>query len=243
MGSEMCIRDSGSAVRLETGADCPASIIEFLLEEFSLSDQDCYLCQGPVNLDRLQSLPEMIDRAELKFAPHTPSSAAELITGGEEIFSALRKRDILLHYPYQSSAPVLSLIRSAATDRNVLAIKQTLYRTGADSEYGEALIDAAQNGKDVTVIIELRARFDEKANITLANRLQHAGVQVVYGVVGIKTHAKLILIVRREGDRLARYAHIATGNYHTGTARSYTCLLYTSPSPRDLSTSRMPSSA
>ena len=221
---ELNARDYGSAVRLETGADCPASMVEFLLDEFCLSDQDCYLCQGPVNLDRLQSLPEMIDRPDLKFAPHTPSGAAEVTAAGESVFATLRKRDILLHYPYQSSALVLSLIRAAATDKHVLAIKQTLYRTGADSEYGEALIEAAQNGKDVTVVIELRARFDEKANITLANRLQHAGVQVVYGVVGIKTHAKLILIVRREGDHLARYAHIATGNYHTGAARSYTDL-------------------
>ena len=221
---ELNARDYGSAVRLETGADCPASMVEFLLDEFCLSDQDCYLCHGPVNLDRLQSLPEMIDRPDLKFAPHTPAGAAEVTAGCESVFATLRKRDILLHYPYQSSALVLSLIRAAATDKHVLAIKQTLYRTGADSEYGEALIEAAQNGKDVTVVIELRARFDEKANITLANRLQHAGVQVVYGVVGIKTHAKLILIVRREGDHLARYTHIATGNYHTGAARSYTDL-------------------
>ena len=220
---ELNARDYGQAVRLETGADCPRSIIEFLLDKFNLSEHDCYLCQGPVNLDRLQSLPEMIDRPDLKFPLHTPS-AKELAVSGADIFEALRKRDTLLHYPYQSSATVVSLIRSAATDKNVLAIKQTLYRTGAESEYVEALIEAAQNGKDVTVVIELRARFDEKANITLANRLQHAGVQVVYGVVGIKTHAKLILIVRREGGKLARYAHIATGNYHTGTARSYTDL-------------------
>lgn len=221
---ELNARDYGQAVRLETGADCPPSIIAFLLDEFNLSEQDCYLCNGPVNLDRLQSLPEMIDRADLKFPPCTPSNATDVAAGAMSIFAELRKRDVLLHYPYQSSATVVSMIRAAASDRNVLAIKQTLYRTGADSEYAEALIEAAQNGKDVTVIIELRARFDEKANITLASRLQHAGVQVVYGVVGVKTHAKLILIVRREGDRLARYAHIATGNYHTGTARSYTDL-------------------
>lgn len=220
---ELNARDYGQAVRLETGADCPWTIIEFLLEKFNLSEHDCYLCHGPVNLDRLQSLPEMIDRPDLKFPPHTPS-AMELAASGADLFETLRKRDTLLHYPYQSSATVVSLIRSAATDKNVLAIKQTLYRTGAESEYVEALIEAAQNGKDVTVVIELRARFDEKANITLANRLQHAGVQVVYGVVGIKTHAKLILIVRREGGKLARYAHIATGNYHMGTARSYTDL-------------------
>lgn len=220
---ELNARDYGQAVRLETGADCPRSIIEFLLDKFNLSEQHCYLCQGPVNLDRLQRLPEMIDRPDLKFPPHTPA-ATELAASATDIFAELRKRDTLIHYPYQSSSTVVSLIRSAAADKSVLAIKQTLYRTGAESEYVEALIEAAQNGKDVTVVIELRARFDEKANITLANRLQHAGVQVVYGVVGIKTHAKLVLIVRREGEQLARYAHIATGNYHTGTARSYTDL-------------------
>jgi len=220
---ELNSRDYGQAVRLETGADCPLPIIEFLLETFNLSERDCYLCNGPVNLDRLQSLPEMIDRGDLKFAPHTPG-VADMAFGGVELFTELRKRDLLIHYPFQSSATVVSLLRTAASDKDVLAIKQTLYRTGADSEYVNALIEAAQNGKDVTVIIELRARFDEKANITLANRLQHAGVQVVYGVVGIKTHAKLILIVRREGDQLKRYAHIATGNYHTGTARTYTDL-------------------
>jgi polyphosphate kinase len=218
---ELNAREYGQAVRLETGADCPPEIIQYLLKEFNLKEQDCYLCHGPVNLDRLQSLPEMIDRPDLKFPPQTFSGPAEH-AGGAEIFSELRRRDVLLHYPYQSSASVVSLLRAASTDPNVLAIKQTLYRTGANSEYVEALLAAAHNGKDVTVIIELRARFDEKANITLASKLQHAGVQVVYGVVGIKTHAKLLLIVRREGERLARYAHIGTGNYHTGTARAYT---------------------
>lgn len=218
---ELNAREYGQAVRLETGADCPPEIIQYLLKEFNLKEQDCYLCHGPVNLDRLQSLPEMIDRPDLKFPPQTFSGPAEH-PAGAEIFSELRRRDVLLHYPYQSSASVVSLLRAASTDPNVLAIKQTLYRTGANSEYVEALLAAAHNGKDVTVIIELRARFDEKANITLASKLQHAGVQVVYGVVGIKTHAKLLLIVRREGERLARYAHIGTGNYHTGTARAYT---------------------
>lgn len=214
-------RDYGHAVRLEVGDDCPPEIIDFLLREFELSQRDLYLCHGPVNLNRLQKLPQIIDRAELKFPVHKPADALAAVAP-KNIFAEMRRRDVLLHYPYQSSETVVSLLRTAARDKKVLAIKQTLYRTGADSEYANALIEAAHNGKDVTVIIELRARFDEEANIALATRLQRAGVQVVYGVVGYKTHAKMILIVRREKNKLSRYAHISTGNYHTKTARAYT---------------------
>ena len=214
-------RDYGKAVRLEVGDDCPENIIEFLLQQFKLGPGDLYICHGPVNLNRLQKLPQLVERSDLKYPPH--KQANDPIAGiHKNSFSELRKRDLLFHYPYQSSDPIVSLLRAAAHDKKVLAIKQTLYRTGTDSAYADALIEAAHLGKDVTVIIELRARFDEQANIALATRLQRAGVQVVYGVVGYKTHAKMILIVRREKGVLARYAHIATGNYHTGTACAYT---------------------
>lgn len=218
---ELNARDYGHAVRLEVGDDCPESIIEFLLEQFKLGRDDLYLCHGPVNLNRLQMLPRLVDRAELKFAVYKPAACASM-DSNEKLFAELRRRDVLLHYPYQSSDTVVNLLTTAARDKKVLAIKQTLYRTGAESRYADALIEAAHNGKDVTVIIELRARFDEQANISLATRLQRAGVQVVYGVVGYKTHAKMILIIRREKQQLSRYAHIATGNYHTGTSSSYT---------------------
>ncbi len=211
---ELNSRDYGHAVRLEIDSDCPENLVEFLLRQFNLGQQDLYICDGPVNLNRLQQLPDLIERPKLKFPPHKPASIA-LPT-----FASLRQRDVLLHYPYQSSDAVVSLLESAAIDRKVVAIKQTLYRT--DNVFADALIQAAQNGKDVTVVIELRARFDEEANIALATRLQRAGVQVVYGVVGYKTHAKMMLFVRREKGKLARYAHLGTGNYHTGTSNAYT---------------------
>ncbi len=213
---ELNARDYGQAVRLEVDKRCPEGLIDFLLQHFELNKDDLYVCDGPVNLNRLQQLPNLIDRTDLKFAPHKPGNTERIS------FTGLRQQDVLLHYPYQSSQPVVTLLQAAARDKKVVAIKQTLYRTGSDSAYADALIEAAQNGKDVTVIIELRARFDEQANIALATRLQRAGVQVVYGVVGYKTHAKMILIVRREKGKLSRYAHVATGNYHTGTSRVYT---------------------
>lgn len=218
---ELGARNFGQAVRLEVGNDCPADIVDFLLHEFELSPRDLYLCNGPVNLNRLQDLPDLIDRADLKFrqfVSHIPAGMRQT----DDPFATIRRCDIMLHYPYESSAPVVNLLRAAARDDDVLAIKQTLYRTGTESVYVDALIEAAANGKDVTVVIELRARFDEEANIELSTRLQREGVQVVYGVVGFKTHSKLILIVRREHDKLVRYGHIATGNYHTRTARAYT---------------------
>jgi polyphosphate kinase len=216
-------RNFGQAVRLEVGNDCPADIVDFLLREFELGSRDLYLCNGPVNLNRLQNLPDLIDRPDLKFK-HFISRTPTGMRAGEDLFAAIRRRDCLLHYPYESSGPVVNLLRAAARDDDVLAIKQTLYRTGTESVYVDALIEAAANGKDVTVVIELRARFDEEANIELSTRLQQEGVQVVYGVVGFKTHSKLMLIVRREAGKLVRYGHIATGNYHTRTARAYTDL-------------------
>ncbi len=218
---ELNARDYGHAVRLEVEADCPPPIVDSLLQKFKLEKSDLYLCNGPVNLSRLQKLPDMIDSPKQKFPPFFGIKSVLETTGGN-IFSRIRKRDVILHYPYESSDAVVALLNCAAQDHKVLAIKQTFYRTGAESAYADALIEAAHNGKDVTAIIELRARFDEKANIALAARLQRAGVQVVYGVVGYKTHAKMILIVRREKGKLVRYAHVGTGNYHQGTSRFYT---------------------
>lgn len=218
---ELSTRNFGEAVRLEVDTACPPHIVEFLLQEFRLQPQDLYTCDGPVNLNRLQSLPSMVNRPDLLFQPfisHTPKSLGR----DRDLFARIRQGDVLLHYPYESSSPVVNLLRQAARDENVLAIKQTLYRTGSESVYVDALLEAAANGKDVTAIIELRARFDEEANIELANRLQREGVQVVYGVVGIKAHAKMILIVRREDGRLRRYAQVSTGNYHTRISRLYT---------------------
>ena len=196
-------------------------MIEFLLGQFSLSRQDFFQAQGPVNLNRLMALYDLIDRPDLKYAPFTPAVPREL-RGVEDMFAAIRNRDILLHHPFEAFGPVVDFLRQAAADPEVLAIKQTLYRAGNDSSIVQALVDAARAGKDVTVVVELRARFDEAANIEVATRLQAAGAHVVYGVVGFKTHAKLVLVVRREHGELRRYCHLGTGNYHASTARVYT---------------------
>jgi polyphosphate kinase len=218
---ELASRRYGDAVRLETAHDCPKQILSFLLDQFALTADDLYKVSGPVNLNRLMAVYDLIDRPELKYAPFAPS-IVERLRMGNDIFSTLRTGDVLLHHPFQSFAPVLDFIKQAAGDPQVLAIKQTLYRTGSDSTIVGALADAATAGKDVTVIIELRARFDEEANIELANKLQEAGAHVMYGVFGFKTHAKLVMVVRREEKGLRRYCHLGTGNYHAKTARLYT---------------------
>jgi polyphosphate kinase len=176
---------------------------------------------GPVNLNRLSAVYDLVQRPELKYPPFTPGVPKRL-TASPDLFAAIRQKDLLLHHPYQSFGPVMDFVRQAAVDAQVLAIKQTLYRTGAESPLVDALVSAATAGKDVTVIVELRARFDEEANIELSNRLQEAGAHVMYGVVGFKTHAKLTLIVRRESEGIRRYCHLGTGNYHPKTARAYT---------------------
>ena len=214
-------RRYGAAVRLETVRACPPDVTEFLLTQFALSALDHYEVPGPVNLNRLSALYDLAPRADLKYLPSAPAMHPRL-AGSQELFATIREQDLLLQHPFQSFAPVLDFLRQAATDPQVLAIKQTLYRTGADSPIVDALVSAAHAGKDVTVIVELRARFDEQANIELSNRLQEAGAHVMYGVVGYKTHAKLILIVRREAEGIRRYCHLGTGNYHPGTARAYT---------------------
>ncbi len=218
---ELAERRYGDAVRLETSADCPDDITNFLLKHFALTRDDLYQVNGPVNLNRLMTIYDLIDRPELKFPVFTPSVPKQLVAK-EDFFSVIRESDILLHHPYQSFAPVVDFVRQAGMDRDVLAIKQTLYRAGPDSPIVDALVHAARAGKEVTVIIELMARFDEADNIKLATRLQEAGAHVMYGVVGFKTHAKLIMVVRRESSKLRRYCHLGTGNYHPNTARAYT---------------------
>ncbi len=213
-------RGFARAMRLEIADNCPKSVVAILLEKFELPPQAAYRINGPVNLNRVIAIHELVDRPDLKFPPLLPRKLPDV--EDEELFDTIRAGDVLLHHPFDSFAAVIALIRLAGRDPDVLAIKQTLYRAGQDSVLVEHLIEAARNGKDVTVVIELRARFDEEANLRLADRLQEAGVQVTYGVVGFKTHAKMLLIVRREGGRLQRYAHLSTGNYHAGTARLYT---------------------
>jgi polyphosphate kinase len=218
---ELASRRFGDAVRLETAHDCPDEILAYLLGQFGLTGDDLYKVSGQVNLNRLMAVYDLIDRTELKYTPFAPS-IPERLRVGNDLFSTLRAGDVLLHHPFQGFGPVTDFIKQAAADPQVLAIKQTLYRAGSDSTIVDALAEAAQAGKDVTVIIELRARFDEEANIDIATKLQEAGAHVMYGVFGFKTHAKLVMVVRREERGLRRYCHLGTGNYHAKTARLYT---------------------
>ena len=206
------------AMRLEIDRECPQPIVDTLLRNFELPSHALYRIDGPVNLNRVIQVYDLVQRPELKFPPFLPRQ----LRGVDSLFERVAEGDVLLHHPFDGFGPVLELLKQASDDPNVLAIKQTLYRTAKDSAIVEHLVQAARNGKDVTAVIELRARFDEEANLAFADRLQQAGVQVVYGVVGYKTHAKMLLIVRREGRKLRRYAHLGTGNYHAGTARAYT---------------------
>ncbi len=221
----------GATVRIEIGYKCPDDLREFLLNHFELGESDCYMVDGPVNLNRLATVCDLGDRPELLYPPFSQGLPVEL-RSNENIFSILDKKNVLLHHPYQSFAPVIDFIGAAAADPNVLAIKQTLYRAGAESPIVDHLVIAARSGKEVTVIIELMARFDEAANISLANRLQEAGAHVVYGLVGFKTHSKMTLVVRRCGDKLVRYVHLGTGNYHHATSSVYTDYGYLSSSNR-----------
>ena len=221
---ELLHRHFGDAVRLEVADNCSQHMVEFLLQQFSLQEADLYRVDGPVNLYRLREVPDQVDKPALKYPPFQPGLAAGLASG--ELFESLKKHDVLLHHPFQSFLPVIEFIRTTANDPNVIAIKQTVYRTGTDSELMEILVEAARKGKEVTVVVELMARFDEEANLNWAARLEEAGAHVIYGVVGHKTHAKMSLVVRREetadGKALRRYVHLATGNYHPRTARLYT---------------------
>ncbi|MEP7328322.1 MAG: polyphosphate kinase 1 [Betaproteobacteria bacterium] len=223
---ELPQRQFGSAVRLEVVAECPEPLARFLLTQFSLTEADLYRCDGPVNIGRLSSLVDQVDIADLKYPPFVAGWPKRL-HDAPDILTAIRANDILLHHPYQSFEPVVEFIRRAAEDPDVVSIKQTVYRTGVNSVLMEALIEAAHRGKEVTVVVELMARFDEEANINWAERLERAGAQVVYGVFGLKTHAKLALLLRRErvargATKLVPYAHLGTGNYHPRTTALYT---------------------
>ena len=213
-------RHFGTAVRLEVARNCPEFLSDFLLDQFSLDPTRLYAVDGPVNLTRLSALIDHVKQPDLRFAPFKPGFAVKNTQA--DIFSLMNKQDILLHHPFQSFQTVTDFIRIAANDPDVVAIKQTIYRTGMHSDLMDSLIKAAHLGKEVTVIVELMARFDEEANINWADRLEQAGAQVVYGVVGLKTHAKMALVIRREEDGLRMYAHLGTGNYHPTTTKLYT---------------------
>ncbi len=218
---ELNARRFGEAVRLEVATTCPNTIVEFLQERFDLEDDDVYQIKGPVDLARLTAVPDQLDRSDLKYPPFVQGNPVRT-SQGDDLFGRISEDDVLVHHPYESFSIVLDFLRQAASDPDVLAIKQTLYRAGSESALEDLLYDAALAGKEVTVVVELRARFDEAANISLAERLQSAGAHVVYGVVGYKTHAKMLMVVRREGSKLRRYVHLATGNYHAKTTRMYT---------------------
>lgn len=218
---ELAMRNYGDEVRLEIDGKCAEDTINFLAARFGIALDQVFLVNGPVNLSRVQEIVALVDRPDLKFVPYKASIPAQL-SRNKNYFDAIKKQDILLHHPYESFTPVVEFIRQAAVDPDVLAIKQTLYRTSVDSPIINALLKAARAGKEVTVVIELRARFDEKANITLAAKLQDAAVNVVYGVVGYKTHAKMCLVVRKEDKKFRDYVHLGTGNYHPKTAQFYT---------------------
>lgn len=217
--SELIQRHYGDEVRLEVSATMHEAVQQALLTEFDLGVADCYRVDGPVNLVRLQQVIDLVDRPDLKFPSFEPGLPAVLVN--RDLFEAIGRQDVLLHHPYESFVPVMDFLRSAAADPRVVAIKQTIYRTGADSALMDSLVAAARAGKEVTVVLELMARFDEEANINWAQRLEEVGAHVVYGVVGHKTHAKLTLLLRREPGGLRRYAHLGTGNYHPRTARLY----------------------
>ena len=226
---ELPQRHLGDAVRLEIADNCSEETLQFLATQFELDEIDIYRVNGPVNLVRLMNVPDQVSRPELKFPQFVPGEpkGVSKVAKGKDFFEVLKTQDILLHHPFQSFTPVIEFIQQAAHDPQVVAIKQTVYRTGTDSVIMETLIEAAKYGKEVTVVVELMARFDEEANLNWASRLEEVGAHVVYGVVGHKTHSKMALVVRREQEEgqkpvLRRYVHLGTGNYHTRTARLYT---------------------
>jgi polyphosphate kinase len=213
----------GNPVRLEIEEGVPDDVLENLLKNIGLARQHVFKINGPINLMRLMSVYDLIDRDDLKFKPYIPR-IPEPFSGDYNIYETIREENYLLHHPYDSFSPIVDFVKQASTDPQVLAIKMTLYRTSSDSPIIKALVDAAHNDKQVTALIELKARFDEANNINWARQLEEAGVHVVYGLVGLKTHSKCCLVVRREGNHLRRYAHLGTGNYHTKTAKLYTDL-------------------
>lgn len=222
IAGELLQRRFSRAVRLEVSNKCPAELSDFLLEKFGLKEDDLYRVEGPVNLYRMALVCDQVDRPDLKYPSFEQATPARLQGEDRDLFKIISEGDLLLYHPYHRFTPVVELLMQAATDPHVLAIKQTLYRVVPDSPIVDALVKAARANKEVVAVIELRARFNEEDNIALADRLSAAGIQVVYGVVGYKTHCKMMLIVRREGRSLRRYVHLGTGNYHTVTSRFYT---------------------
>jgi polyphosphate kinase len=223
-------RHYGQAVRLEVSAGCSDHLASFLLQQFRLPEQALYRVYGPVNLVRLAQLIDLVHAPQLLFPPHQPTYPAQLVPG-RSFFEQMQRGDVLIHQPFESFDGVLGFLREAVEDPNVLAIKQTIYRTGAESELMDLLREAVRRGKEVTAVVELMARFDEEANINWAESLEAIGAQVVYGVVGLKTHAKMLLVTRREGKQLVRYGHLSTGNYNPRTARLYTDISHLTADP------------
>jgi polyphosphate kinase len=219
-------RHFGQAIRLEVVSTCPSELSDFLLLQFGLPPSALYRVNGPVNLVRLNELIDLAEAPSLRFPVFKPAWPSGRLPRDSSFFARLRKSDVLLHHPFESFDPVVEFLREAVDDPDVLAIKQTIYRAGAESPLMDLLIEGARRGKEVMAVVELKARFDEEANINWAERLEAVGAQVVYGVVGLKTHAKLLLVTRREENRLRRYAHLSTGNYNPKTARLYTDVGY-----------------
>ena len=218
---ELPQRHFGDAVRLEVADNCSEVMTDFLLQQFGLERSDLYRVPGIVNLVRLMSVPDQVDRPDLMYPPFQPG-LPKVLTKRYDIFASIRKHDILMHHPFQSFSPVIQLLQQASEDPQVVAIKMTVYRTGTGSVLMEHLLRAAEKGKEVTVVVELMARFDEEANLSIAARLEEVGAHVVYGVVGYKTHAKMLMVLRREDQGYRRYVHLGTGNYHPRTTRFYT---------------------
>ncbi len=219
---ELVHRQYGQAVRLEVSHTCPAGLAEFLLKQFTLPEQALYRVNGPVNLGRLIQLPDMVDADALKFTPYAPQWPLQLTGEKSSFFDRLKQGDVLIHRPYESFEAVIAFLEEAVNDPNVLSIQQTIYRTGDDPRMLNLLKEAVRKGKEVLAVVELKARFDEEANINWAEALESVGAQVVYGIVGLKTHAKMLLVMRREGRYIKRYGHLSTGNYNPKTAKLYT---------------------
>ena len=218
---ELHNRRRGAAVRLEIDDSIDDDVLQYLLQSLNLSEKDVLKIHGPINLYRLMKLPDLVDRDDLKFPSFEPFIPKALASRGN-LFEQIAEKDHLLHHPYDSFNPMVDFLRQAAIDPEVFAIKLTLYRTSGDSPIVKALMDAAQNGKQVTAMVELKARFDEEANVQWSRKMEEVGVHVVYGLAGLKTHCKCCLVVRREGKKLKRYAHLGTGNYNPSTAKTYT---------------------
>ncbi|MDE2400059.1 MAG: polyphosphate kinase 1 [Burkholderiales bacterium] len=223
--SKMSTRQFGQTIRLEVVSSCPQELSDFLLEQFGLTEQALYKCHGPVNLGRLTHLIDQVRGEDLRFPTYLPGWPQGLPRHGG-MLEHLRGGDVMLHHPFESFDAVVEFLREAVFDPDVLAIKQTIYRTGSESVLMELLLEAVRRGKEVLAVVELKARFDEEANINWAERLEALGAQVVYGIVGLKTHAKMMLVTRRENGRLRRYAHLSTGNYNPKTAELYTDVGY-----------------